>query len=103
MPRICPLNSGERASDTQYFALTSNFSPTQTSLMQLAADKLMDRVFKGARNDLVVPTDGVYAANGSGYFPIAGEVVFGAGDGVAHTGFFQYPKTTELLTKWLQP
>ncbi len=97
------LNSGERASDTQYFALTSNFSPTQTSLMQLAADKLMDRVFKGARNDLVVPTDGVYAANGSGYFPIAGEVVFGAGDGVPHTGFFQYPKTTELLTKWLQP
>ena len=95
------LNAGERQRDTQYFALASNYSPTQTSLLQLATDKLMDRVFKGARNDLVVPTDGVYAANGSGYFPIADEVVFGAGDGVAHTGFFQYPKTTELIASWL--
>jgi len=97
------LNSGERARDTQYFALASNFSPTQASLMQLATDKLMDKVFKGAHNDLVVPTDGVYAANGSGYFPIADEVVFGAGDGVAHTGFFQYPKTTGLIATWLKP
>ncbi len=96
------LNTGERAKDVRYFALTSNFSPTQSSLMQLAADKLMDTVFKGAHNDLVVPTVGVYAANGSGYFPIADEVVFGAGDGVAHTGFFQYPKTTELIATWLR-
>ena len=96
------LNAGSRAADTKYFALASNYTPTHAGLMQLATDKLADKVFKGARNDLVVPTDGVYSSNGSGYFPITGEVVFGAGDGVPHTGFFQYPKTVELITAWLK-
>jgi hypothetical protein len=96
------LNTGARERDTRYFALASNFTPTQPGLMQLAADKLMDRVFKGAKNDLVVPTDGVFAANGSGYFPISEQVVFGAGDGVPHTGFFQYPRTTDLIAGWLR-
>jgi pimeloyl-ACP methyl ester carboxylesterase len=96
------LNSGERLRETRYFALASDYTPTHQSLKALAADTLMDKVFKGARNDLVVPTDGVYADNGSKYFPIAGEVVFSAADGVPHTGFFQYPKTTELITAWLR-
>lgn len=96
------LNAGDRARDTRYFALTSNYTPTHAGLLQLATDKLADKVFKGAHNDLVVPTDGVYAANGSGYFPIEGEVVFDATDGVSHTGFFQYPKTTEHITTWLR-
>jgi hypothetical protein len=96
------LNTGERARETRYFALASNYTPTHAGLMQLATDKLADKVFKGARNDLVVPTDGVYSANGSGYFPIAGEVVFDATDGVSHTGFFEYPKTTERITSWLR-
>lgn len=96
------LNTGTRERDTKYFALASDYTPTQTGLIQLATDKLMDRVFKGAHNDLVVPTDGVFAANGSGYFPISEQVVFGATDGVPHTGFFQYPKTTELIATWLR-
>jgi len=62
----------------------------------------MDKVFKGAPNDLVVPTEGVFAANGSGYFPIEGQVVFDAADGVAHTGFFQYPRTTTQMDTWLK-
>ena len=96
------LNTGTRERDTKYFALASDYTPTQAGLMQLATDKLMDRVFNGAHNDLVVPTDGVFSANGSGYFPISEQVVFGATDGVPHTGFFQYPKTTELIATWLR-
>ena len=96
------LNTGERAKETRYFALASNYTPTQPSLVQLVKDRLMDKVFKGAGNDLVVPTDGVFAANGSGYFPIEGEVVFNAVDGVPHTGFFQYARTTTQMETWLK-
>lgn len=95
------LNVGERSDRTHYFALTSNYTPTHKTLMRLATDRLADRIFKGTANDMVVPTDGVFAANGSGYFPIAEQVVFGASDGVAHTSFFQYPKTTAQLSSWL--
>jgi hypothetical protein len=96
------LNTGERAGTTRYFALSSNYAPTHPGLLQLVTDKLADRVFKGVHNDLVVPTDGVFADNGSGYFPISGEVVFGPADGVPHTGFFSHPKTTEQLVTWLR-
>jgi len=96
------LNTGERAKDTRYFALASNYTPAAPSLVQLVSDRLMDKVFKGAPNDLVVPTEGVFAANGSGYFPIEGQVVFDAADGVAHTGFFQYPRTTTQMDTWLK-
>jgi len=95
------MNVGDRARETRYFALTSNFTPAHPGLVQLATDRLMDKVFQGAANDLVVPTEGVYAANGSGYFPIAGEVIYTAADAVPHTGFFQYPRTAEAITGWL--
>lgn len=96
------LNTGERTKETRYFALASNYTPTQPSLVQLAKDRLMDKVFKGAPNDLVVPTDGVFTANGSGYFPIEDELVFDEADGVSHTGFFQYTRTTTQMDTWLK-
>lgn len=95
------LNAGERAVDTQYFALASNYTPRHPTLARLAADRLMDKVFQGFGNDMVVPTLGVFETNGSPYFPIVAQVTFDASDGVPHTGFFEYPRTTEQLTAWL--
>ena len=95
------LNAGERGADVRYFALASNYTPREPRLAQLVADRLMDRVFKQVRNDMVVPTDGVYDANGSGYFPITDQLVLGAADGVAHTQFFQYPRSTAQIAAWL--
>ena len=95
------LNAGERRMDTQYFALASNYTPLHPTLARLAADRLVDKVFKGVGNDMVVPTLGVFEENGSPYFPITAQVTFDASDGIPHTGFFQYPRTTEQLTKWL--
>lgn len=95
------LNAGERAVDTQYFALASNYTPRHPTLTRLAADRLVDKVFHGAQNDMVVPTLGVFEGNGSPYFPIAAQVTFDASDGIPHTGFFEYPRTTEQLTEWL--
>lgn len=61
------------------------------------ADALVDRVFtvdgKALANDLVVPTDGVFAANGHPSFPIADALRYAPADGVWHTAFFAEPRT----------
>ena len=86
--------------DTRYFALASNFTPSEPGLKQLAMDRLMDRVFK-AGNDLVVPTEGVFADNGSKYFPIEQRFVFQGSDGIAHTGFFANRGARDKIMEWL--
>jgi hypothetical protein len=57
----------------------------------------MDRVFtldgKEVANDLVVPTDGVFAANGHPSFPIADPLRYDAADGIWHTAFFAEART----------
>jgi hypothetical protein len=93
------LNVGPRG-ETRYYALASDFTPRESGLRQLVMDRLMDRVFTGS-NDLVVPTEGVFSDNGSKYFPIDQRYVFGASDGVAHTGFFTNRGTCEKILEWL--
>jgi pimeloyl-ACP methyl ester carboxylesterase len=84
-----------------YFALASNYEPTQPGLRAFARDALMDRVFGAAENDLVVPTAGVHAANGSRRFPIAQVELFGAADGIQHSGFFASQRVSERIRAWL--
>lgn len=95
------LNTGARSGDTRYFALASDFTPAEPGLKQLATNKLMDRIFK-AKNDLVVPTDGVFAPNGSGFFPIEQPFVFSGTDAVAHTGFFASRPARDKILEWLR-
>jgi hypothetical protein len=93
------LNAGPKGG-TRYFALASDFTPGEPGLRQFAMDRLMDRVFK-AGNDLVVPTDGVFAENGSGFFPIEDRLVFRGKDAVAHTGFFGNAGARDKIVEWL--
>jgi hypothetical protein len=60
----------------------------------------MDKIFK-TKNDLVVPTDGVYDTNGSACFPIADRRAFGRGDGIAHTSFFSHADVQRQIMEWL--
>ena len=94
------LNAGPRAGDTRYFALTSDYTPGEPGLRDFAKNRLMDTIFKGP-NDLVVPTDGVYAENGSGFFPIEDRVVFTGTDAVAHTDFFSHRIVRDRIREWL--
>jgi hypothetical protein len=92
-----------------YYAITADFEPRGDRLASLvrrgAADALMDRVFRQAANDLVVPTTGVYDVEGCTGFPIPDERVlrFGARAGVIHTTYFSAPETARALERWLQP
>jgi hypothetical protein len=94
------LNTGARAGETRYFALASDFTPTEAGLKQYARDRLMDKIFN-IPNDLVVPTDGVFAKNGSGFFPIEDRYVFQGNDGVAHSGYFANRVAREKILGWL--
>ena len=59
-----------------------------TGVVEFKGDGSPLTVADRAANDLVVPTDGVFAENGSGFFPIEEKFVFGRSDTVAHTGYF---------------
>ncbi len=95
------LNDGPKAA-SRYYGIGSAFSPSEPGLADWAKQRLMNAIFKEA-NDLVVPTAGVYAENGSGYFPIADadRLLFGAGDGVWHCNYFTQPKANAKIVEWL--
>jgi hypothetical protein len=95
--------------DAEYYAITADFEPRGDRLASLvrrgAADAVMDRVFRQAANDLVVPTTGVYDVDGASGFPIPAERVlrFDARAGVIHTTYFSVPETARALENWLRP
>jgi hypothetical protein len=92
--------AGTSGGETRYFSLSSNFTPNEPGLRELAADRLMDRIFKAA-NDLVVPTESVFSPNGSSSFPIKQRFVFEGSDGVGHTGYFANRDAREKILEWL--
>jgi hypothetical protein len=97
---LTQLNTSPVGAD-KYFALASDYTPTDPGLKAWAANRLLDRIFQKAENDLVVPTLGVYDKNGCGYFPIAEKLVYGQGDGISHTTYFGEPRTQERILEWL--
>jgi len=93
------LNTGP-AGNERYFALGSNYEPAEPGFAS-SLDLLIDRVFKQADNDLVVPTAGVYEKNGSPLFPIAERHLFAAADAVPHTRYFASGVARAKISEWL--
>jgi hypothetical protein len=101
------LNRGGKR-DARYFAVAADYEPTDLtirSLVSISADKLIDRIFEDAENDLVVPELGVYAPNGCDSFPIADErcLRFPGSAGVTHTAMFGRTELADRLSAWLNP
>lgn len=95
------------ASSATYYAVAANYEPTDPGLKGLvsrAKDAVVDRIFEGAANDLVVPELGVYDSNGGDGFPIAADRCLRLPDtaGVMHTGMFSHPDVVRRLDEWLQ-
>lgn len=107
-PFLEALN-GCGATGARYFAVTADFEPTVGGLRTVvragAANAVADRIFEGVANDLVVPTDGVYAVGNAHDFPIPDDRVlrFPADRGVVHTTYFAAPETADALRRWLVP
>lgn len=94
------LNTGP-AVPSRYMAVASNYEPVQPGLKEFAKDHLMDHVFGQKQNDLVVPTRGVFEAEGAGAFPITERLVLGDSEGVAHSGYFAHAEVRKKLGEWL--
>jgi pimeloyl-ACP methyl ester carboxylesterase len=95
------LNEGPKGR-SRYYAIGSAFSPSEPGLVEWAKKRLMDTIFKEC-NDMVVPTEGVYRKNGSGFFPIVSDdrLIFGEHDGVWHCNYFAQPRVHAKLKSWL--
>ncbi len=93
------LNTGVR-DGKRYFALASDYEPTDPGLASFAKDRLMDAIFD-APNDLVVPTLSVTEQNGSGFFPIDDHLAFGHADGIMHSGYFANQTARTKILEWL--
>jgi len=94
------INAPDVSTASSYRALTANYEPIDGELKSFAHNAAMDLIFK-QDNDLVVPTGGVWEANGSPMFPIAERLVFGKTDGVDHGGFFTDPRAQKKILEWL--
>lgn len=93
---------------TQYFAVAADYTPPEGGgffklVTERAGDRLVDKVFGDAPNDLVVPTSGVSEKNGGPAFPLpaASCFVFPAAQGVMHTQYFSAAETAARLLAWL--
>jgi hypothetical protein len=85
---------------TRYFALAANYEPNVPGFLHFAQDRLFDKLFK-SENDLVVPTQGVWDANGSSLFPVSDRHLFPAGEAVDHSGFFRNATAQKTILGWL--
>lgn len=98
---------GDRKIQTEYGAAGSNYQPDPNVdngfITGRFANYLVDKIFtedeKAIANDLVVPQEGVFAANGNPLFPIQNPLVFGESDRVWHSGFFAHPNTITHINK----
>jgi pimeloyl-ACP methyl ester carboxylesterase len=96
---LTDLNSGTKG-DSRYYALAADYEPGKDGFGAWARDRLFDKIF-GDKNDLVVPTAGVFDANGSGYFPVTAHV-FDADAGIQHASFFSNESAAAKLVECLQ-
>lgn len=98
------LNAGNQV-DTEYYALAANYEPANPGLKALVAgakDAVIDAVFAGAPNDLVVPTIGVYEGAADANFPIPREnlLEFPPERAIYHSTFWGEPETADKFLEW---
>ncbi len=87
---------------TRYYAVAADFEPPEgSSLLRIARDGVTDIVFGKTKNDLVVPTEGVYAVSGASGFPIAHPLVFDSHVAIDHSSYWDRPEFTSRLAEWL--
>lgn len=102
---ITRLNNDGAAQST-YFGMSSNYEPPGNLGLftkMRVGDAVVDRVFKSAPNDLVVPADGVNQGSVAADFPIPAErsLRLNADQSIWHSDFFGHPNTSSKLREWL--
>lgn len=93
----------------QYFAIRSNFDPRLAAgsgfgrrLALWTGDRIVDRLMRGAANDLVVNTDSMVAIDASVGGFVKDFLDFPQHAEVFHTVYFTRPETCDALARWLR-
>lgn len=102
---IKQLNRSTSPSSANYASAAADYEPDPERdngfFTGKFADVIIDRVFEKSENDIVVPRDGVFHANGHPSFPITRNLVFAANDHVWHSGFFAEPRALTHIKEFL--
>jgi hypothetical protein len=87
---------------TRYYAVAADFEP-KGSLRDFIMNAVADKIFGNEKNDLLVPTLGVYQGIAAAGFPIPEKqtLMYPASKGVAHSFYFVQPETSTKLKEWL--
>ena len=101
------LNRATVPSPAAYAAASAEYEPDPAAsngfLTGRFGNAALDRIFQNENgavaNDLVVPTAGVFGANGHPSFPITETTLFGKSDHVWHTGFFSQPRAWAAIQR----
>jgi pimeloyl-ACP methyl ester carboxylesterase len=95
------LNRQNVQKTTQYYAITADYTP-KGGLKEMVMDGMVDRIFKDAPNDLLVPTLGVFEGRSPGFpIPVERVLQFPASTGVAHSDYFSQAETYKKIKEWL--
>ncbi|MFE3443116.1 esterase/lipase family protein [Nocardia sp. NPDC059180] len=95
--------TGRHPTSARYFTAGANYEPPAgSSLLRIAGDGGVDLVFGRADNDLVVPTAGALALDGTHPLPVTDHLAVDATSAVDHFGYFDHPALTESLVRWLR-
>ncbi len=94
------INAAATRGDTRYYALASNVTPVDPGLRHFVMSRGLNKLINGS-NDFVVPTQGVWGENGSGFFPIKDKLVLEGSEAVSHTKFFSDATARGQILEWL--
>lgn len=101
---LADLNSLGRGETTVYRAIAADFEPwSNASPIRKLRDRVFDRVFDGAMNDLVVPTRSGYLRSGAFGVDTDKRVVFDSSHAIDHSSYWTDPTALDLLSNWLRP
>ncbi len=93
------LAQGSVGPGVRYFAVASDFRPTDRVLARLMATQLKG-LFEGP-HDFVVPVESVYGENGSPRFPVAERLVLSGDEAMSHVEYFGSPLVRNAILKAL--
>jgi hypothetical protein len=88
------------AGDARYFAVASDVVPTDPGLRHFVRSRALAALLKGG-NDLVVPSEGTFAANGAPRFPVADPLLLRGEAAVSHTKYFADAGVRRQVLAWL--
>ena len=94
------LNAPGLKHQTELLAIGANYNAKLSDLSRYLLDQAVDRIFKDADNDIVVPTEGTHSSNGTHGFPLE-HVAYEDTLDIFHMNYFRSELSQKKMQEWL--